>query len=97
MALVGVELETLVSDPDTLTTRPPPCAHTPYLLIKQNFDCTHHHYFYFGLIRVQCCQIKTFRVEFRKPDRAWIKPGSWLKQHFSFPKGSSSRDQLSRP
>ena len=27
MALVGVELETLVSETDALTTRPPPCAH----------------------------------------------------------------------
>ena len=26
MALVGVELETLVSEPDALTTRPPPCC-----------------------------------------------------------------------
>ena len=26
MALAGVELETLVSEPDALTTRPPPCA-----------------------------------------------------------------------
>ena len=26
MALVGVELETLVSERDALTTRPPPCA-----------------------------------------------------------------------
>ena len=26
MALVGFELETLVSEPDALTTRPPPCA-----------------------------------------------------------------------
>ena len=26
MALVGVELETLVSEPDALTTRPPPCV-----------------------------------------------------------------------
>ena len=26
MALVGVELETLVSEPDALTTRPSPCA-----------------------------------------------------------------------
>ena len=25
MALVGVELETLVSESDALTTRPPPC------------------------------------------------------------------------
>ena len=25
MALVGIELETLVSEPDALTTRPPPC------------------------------------------------------------------------
>ena len=28
MALVGVELETLVFEPDTLTTGPPPCACT---------------------------------------------------------------------
>ena len=28
MALVGIELETLVSEPDALTTRPPPCAKT---------------------------------------------------------------------
>ena len=27
MALVGVKLETLVSDPDALTTRRLPCAH----------------------------------------------------------------------
>ena len=27
MALVGVELQTLVSEQDALTTRPPPCAH----------------------------------------------------------------------
>ena len=26
MALVGVELEMLVNEQDTLTTRPPPCA-----------------------------------------------------------------------
>ena len=26
MALVGVELETLVSESDALTTRPPPCV-----------------------------------------------------------------------
>ena len=26
MALAGVKLETLVSEPDALTTRPPPCA-----------------------------------------------------------------------
>ena len=26
MALVGVELETLVFEPDAHTTRPPPCA-----------------------------------------------------------------------
>ena len=26
MALAGIELETLVSEPDALTTRPPPCA-----------------------------------------------------------------------
>ena len=26
MALIGVELETLVFEPDAQTTRPPPCA-----------------------------------------------------------------------
>ena len=26
MALAGVELETLVSEPDALSTRPPPCS-----------------------------------------------------------------------
>ena len=25
MAVVGIELETLISEPDALTTRPPPC------------------------------------------------------------------------
>ena len=29
MALAGIELETLVSEPDALTTRPPPCADLP--------------------------------------------------------------------
>ena len=31
MALAGVELETLVSEPDALTTRPPPCAFLRYV------------------------------------------------------------------
>ena len=37
MALVGIELETLVSESDALTTRPPPCAliHTASLSIQQ--------------------------------------------------------------
>ena len=39
MALVGVELETLVSEPDALTTRPPPCALVPLLREKPCFDC----------------------------------------------------------
>ena len=30
MALVGVELETLVSEPDALTTQPPPCSSDTY-------------------------------------------------------------------
>ena len=33
MALVGVELETLVSEPDALTIRPPPCARCCVLAI----------------------------------------------------------------
>ena len=35
MALAGVEPETLVSEPDALTTRPPPCAIASFLLIKK--------------------------------------------------------------
>ena len=31
MALVGIELETLVFESDALTTRPPPCASTDAL------------------------------------------------------------------
>ena len=31
MALAGVELEALVSEPDALTTRPPPCSIFVYL------------------------------------------------------------------
>ena len=34
MALAGVELETLVSEPDALITRPPPCARFRPALIK---------------------------------------------------------------
>ena len=30
MALAGIALETLVSEPDALTTRPPPCASDTY-------------------------------------------------------------------
>ena len=37
MALAGVELETLVSEPDALTTRPPPCARKEFLLISFDF------------------------------------------------------------
>ena len=32
MALVGVELGTLVSEPDALTTQPPPCAKKAFFL-----------------------------------------------------------------
>ena len=34
MALAGVELETLVSEPDTLTTRPPPCSESIIKLLN---------------------------------------------------------------
>ena len=36
MALVGVELQTLVSEPDSLTTRPPPCATAVYITVLHN-------------------------------------------------------------
>ena len=35
-ALAGVELESLVSEPDALTTRPPPCA-LPLLRFRVQF------------------------------------------------------------
>ena len=38
MALVVVELETLVSEPDALTTRPPPCANFKLELGFENRD-----------------------------------------------------------
>ena len=37
MALEGVELETLVSESDALTTRPPPCAQLFNLCLNQPF------------------------------------------------------------
>ena len=40
MAIVGVELETLVSEPDALTTRPPPCAIIRYL-VRTFFGTAH--------------------------------------------------------
>ena len=43
MALVGVELETLVSEQDALTTRPPLCA-----LFKR--------FYYYGKVRVTIFQ-----------------------------------------
>ena len=33
MALVGIELVTHVSEPDALTTRPPPCAVWLFLMV----------------------------------------------------------------
>ena len=38
MALVGVELETLISEPDALTTRPPPSAFAD--TSAKNFSCS---------------------------------------------------------
>ena len=39
-ALAGVELESLVSEPDALTTRPPPCARC--CNIGKKVRITHH-------------------------------------------------------
>ena len=39
MAPAGVELEMLVSEPDALTTRPPPCAKSGFL------------FFFFSIVR----------------------------------------------
>ena len=36
-ALAGVELESLVSEPDALTTRPPPCACALMLCFRMPF------------------------------------------------------------
>ena len=38
-ALAGVELESLVSEPDALTTRPPPCSHIVDDLIAFSLNC----------------------------------------------------------
>ena len=38
MALAGVEFETLVSEPDALTTRPPPLAVFVNILFHQSFQ-----------------------------------------------------------
>ena len=35
MALIGIELKTLVSEPDALTTRLPPCAQRIFFLASQ--------------------------------------------------------------
>ena len=44
MALVGVELETLVSEPDALTIRPPPCARIVIVtLVSKSQFLTQHH------------------------------------------------------
>ena len=40
MALVGIELETLVSEPDALTTRPPPCAELALMSLKPTSSFT---------------------------------------------------------
>ena len=37
MALVGIELETLVSESDALTTRPPPCKKLSNLVFFDNY------------------------------------------------------------
>ena len=38
MALAGVELETLVSDTDALTTRPPPCGGLHFYIVAHTHD-----------------------------------------------------------
>ena len=40
MALVAVELETLVSEPDALTTRPPSSSFKPYLTLYIGYSCS---------------------------------------------------------
>ena len=40
MALVGIELETLVSEPDALTTRPPPYMFAVGLQLSQSLFST---------------------------------------------------------
>ena len=48
MALVGVKLETLASEPDALTTRPPPCA--SFMAVKTR--CLH--------LELSCIDISLF-------------------------------------
>ena len=55
MALAGVEPETLVSEPDALTTRPPPCAFAHFfatnctVTLKQRCIAAHKYLAYFEL------------------------------------------------
>ena len=46
MAVAGVELETLVSEPDALTTRPPPCASSGFFLCSEVFVAKFQNYEY---------------------------------------------------
>ena len=39
MALVGIELEAIVSEPDALTTRPPPCANQLSVFALPTLNC----------------------------------------------------------
>ena len=57
MALVGVELEMLVSEPDALTFRPPPCARSKIFFFLsseillgscRNVNTERHHVVFFG-------------------------------------------------
>ena len=69
MALAGVELETLVSEPDALTTRPPPCLLTDVNIKRKvtdnkttpGFNCMmkklHINYNYRGCIKAVALMI----------------------------------------
>ena len=51
MALVGVELKTLVSEPDALTTRPPQRALIPALYDSKLYVCNKCTFFDFTIIK----------------------------------------------
>ena len=54
MALAGVELETLVSEPDAVTTRPPPCTDFFfYYNNKQRYNKTNRSIFITKKSRIQ--------------------------------------------
>ena len=73
MALAGVGLETLVFEPDALTTRPPPCATCVYLTNLKSSPVYH------AKRRQKHLQLDQFTISQQKPSpRQKQKLNFWL-------------------